>query len=51
MKMNLDNRRLTIREVADVVGISFGSYQSIFMDVLGMKLATTKIVPKLLNFE
>lgn len=50
-KMILDNRRITIREVADDVGISFGSCQAIFTDVLGMKRAAAKIVPKLLNFD
>ena len=50
-KMILDNRRITIREVADDVGISFGSCQAIFTDVLGMKCAVAKIVSKLLNFE
>ena len=50
-KMILDNRRLTIREVADDLGISFGSKQTIFTDVLGMKLAAAKIVPKLQHFE
>ncbi|XP_018337789.1 PREDICTED: putative uncharacterized protein FLJ37770 [Trachymyrmex septentrionalis] len=33
-KMILENRRITIREVADDVGISFGSCQAIFSDVL-----------------
>ena len=50
-KMILDNSRITIREVADDVGISFGSCQAIFTDVLGMKRAPAKIIPKLLNFE
>ena len=49
--MILDNRRITIREVGDDVGISFGSCQAIFTDVLGMKRASAKIVLKLLNFE
>ena len=49
--MILDNRRITIREVADDVGISFVLYQVIFADVLAMKCATAKIVSKLLNFE
>ena len=35
--MNLNNRRIIIREVAD--------------DILVLKLTTAKIVPKLLNFE
>ena len=50
-KMIMDNRRITIREVADEVGISFGSCQAIFTDVLGMKRVAAKFVPKLLNFD
>jgi len=50
-KMILENRRITIREVADDVGISFGSCQAIFSDVLGMKRVAAKFVPKLLNFD
>ena len=46
--MILDNRRITIRKVADAVGISFGSCQA---SVLRMKCAAAKIVPKLLNLE
>ena len=49
--MILDNRRITIREVADDVGISFSLCQVIFTDVLGMKLEAEKIFPKLLNIE
>ena len=49
--MILDNRQITIREVADDVGISFGSCQAILTDVLGMKRAAAKIVPELLNFQ
>ena len=50
-KMILDNRRIIIREVADNVGISFGSWQAIFTHVVGMKRAAAKNVPKLLNFK
>ena len=49
-KMILDNRRIAIRELADDVGISFGSYKEIFTYVLNMKREAAKIVPKLLNF-
>ena len=49
--MILDNRRITIREVANDVDISFGLCQSIFTDVLDVKRAAEKIVPKLRNFE
>ena len=48
---NVENRRITIREVAEDVGISIGSCHSIFSNVLGMKNMTAKFVPKLLNFE
>ena len=44
-KMILDNRRVTIREVADDVGISFILCQAIFMDVLGKKRKAAKTVP------
>ena len=50
-KITLDNRRITIREVADEVCSSFGSCQAIFMDVLDLISATVKIIPKLLNCE
>ena len=50
-KMISDNRRITIRVVVDDVGILFGSCQTIFTDDLGVKCASAKIVPKLLNFE
>ena len=49
-KIVMENRRITIREVADV-GISVGSCHAIFSDVLGMKRVTVKFVPKLLNFD
>ena len=45
-KKILDNRR----EFADDVGVSFGSCQAIFTDVLDMKRAAAKIFLKLVNF-
>ena len=42
-KMILDNHRITIREVADDVGISFDSCQAILTEVLGMKRVIAKI--------
>ena len=39
------NRRITIREIADDIGISFVSCQAIFTDVLGMKHVAANIVP------
>ncbi|PNF20350.1 Mariner Mos1 transposase [Cryptotermes secundus] len=49
--MIMNDRRITIREVADDVGISIGSCHEIFSNVLGMKRVAAKFVPKLLNFE
>ena len=49
--MILRNRRFTIREAADDVGTSFGSYQAIFTDVLSIKRTAAMIVPKFQNFE
>ena len=46
----LKNRRITIREVADV-GISVGSCHDILSDVLGMRRVSAEFVPKLLNFD
>ena len=48
--MILSNRRITIGEVADDVGISFGSRKAIFTDILGMKRATANIVKKIATF-
>ena len=50
-EMVMNDRRITIREVADDVGISIGSRHGIFSNVLGMKRVAAKSVPKLLNFE
>ena len=50
-KINVDNCQITIRNVGDDIGISFGSCQAIFTNVLGMKPVAAKIVPHVLNFE
>ena len=39
------------RELADDVGISSGSCQAIFTNVLSMKCGAANIVPKVLNFK
>lgn len=46
-----NNRRITIREVADDVGVSIASCHEIFTKVLDMKPVAAKFVPELLNFE
>ena len=49
-KIVMETRRITIREVAEDVGISVGSCHAIFSDIWGLKRVATKFVPKLLNF-
>ena len=41
----MNDRRITIREVADDVGISIGSCHENFSNVLGMKRVAEKFVP------
>ena len=50
-KIVLENRRITVREVAEDVGISIGSCHAIFSNNLGMRRVAAKFVPKLLNFD
>jgi hypothetical protein len=45
----LQNRRLTIREIAEDVGISFGSCRAILTEKLNMHRVTTKFVPCVLT--
>ena len=47
----MENRRITIREVSEDVGISVGSLHAIFSDILGLKRVAAKYVLKLLNFD
>jgi AraC-like DNA-binding protein len=49
-KMVTNDRRIRLKEVADEVGITIASFHNIFSNVLGMKRAAAKFVPKLLNF-
>ena len=48
--MVLENRRLTIRDIADSLGISFGSVQAILKDELSLRRVKSRMVPKTLNF-
>ena len=50
-KIVMENRRITIGEVVEDVGISVGSCHAIFPDILGLKRVAAKFVPKLLNFD
>jgi histone-lysine N-methyltransferase SETMAR len=45
------NRRLTVREIAEDIGLSFGSVQSILTEDLGMRRVSAKFVPKLLSSD
>jgi transposase len=44
-----ENRLLTVREVADEVGISIGSCHQIFIEKLQMRRVSAKFVPRLLT--
>jgi len=44
-----NNRRLTVREIADDCGISVGTYDAILTDDLHMKRVCAKFVPRLLT--
>jgi hypothetical protein len=48
--MVMNDHRITIREVADEVGITIGSCHNIFSNVLGIKREAAKFIPKPLNF-
>ena len=47
--MNHGNHRLTVREVADKVGISIGSCHQIFTEKLQMRCVSAKFVPRFLT--
>ncbi|UYV74812.1 hypothetical protein LAZ67_12001111 [Cordylochernes scorpioides] len=44
-------RRITVREVFEEAGISFGSTQSIMKDILGVRRLNAVLVPKDLTFD
>ncbi|XP_075984115.1 protein GVQW3-like [Anticarsia gemmatalis] len=50
-KMVLAKRLVTVREIAEDLGISIISCLSILIDNLGMRHVAVKFVPKLLNFD
>ena len=43
------NRRLTIREIAEELGVSYGTCQTIITEDLGMRRISAKFVPRLLT--
>jgi histone-lysine N-methyltransferase SETMAR len=47
----MEDRRLTVREIADEVGISRGSANTILTEDVGMRRVAAKFVPKLLSPE
>ncbi|UYV65520.1 hypothetical protein LAZ67_3004584, partial [Cordylochernes scorpioides] len=46
-----EDRRITVRKVAEEAGISFGSTQSIIKDILGMRRLNAVLAPKDLTFN
>ena len=49
-EMVLENRRLTIRDIADTLGISFGSVQTVLKNILCLRRVKSRLIPKTLNF-
>jgi len=48
--MLINNRKLTIRELAEDLNIAYGSIQDIVVNGLGLRHVAVKLVPKELNF-
>jgi len=48
--MLINNRKLTIRELAEDLNIAYGSFQDIVVNGLGLRQVAAKLVPKELNF-
>jgi len=48
--MLINNRKLTIRELAKDLNIAYGSIQDIVVNGLGLRHVAAKLVPKELNF-
>ncbi|UYV61089.1 K02A2.6-like [Cordylochernes scorpioides] len=46
-----EDRRITVREVAEEAGVSFGSTQSIMKNILGVRRLNAVLVPKDLTFD
>ncbi|CAK1593589.1 unnamed protein product [Parnassius mnemosyne] len=46
----LENPRLTVRDLTDIVGLSEGSVKSILKDHLSLRKVNARLVPKSLNF-
>jgi len=49
-EMLLNNRKLTIRELAEDLNIAYGSVQDIVVGDLGLRRVAAKLVPRDLNF-
>ena len=49
--MILDYHQITIRDDVDDVDLSFGTWQAIFANILGMKRVVAWIILKLINFK
>jgi hypothetical protein len=47
----LDNQRITIGELCERLGLSFGLAQSVLTEDLDMKCISAKFVPKLLTVD
>ena len=50
MKIIMENRRITIREVAEDIGISVGSCHAIFSEMFGQKVCGSEVRSKIAEF-
>ena len=48
-RMVLEDKRLSIQQKADKMGISYGSVQGVLVDTLGMSKLSAKWVPRMLT--
>ena len=46
----LKNRRLTVKDLTDMIRMSVGSVKTILKDHLGLRKVKSRLVPKMLNF-
>ena len=46
----LRNRRLTVKDLTDMIGISEGTVKTILKDHLGLQKVKSRLAPKTLNF-
>jgi hypothetical protein len=49
--LGMEDRRITVRELVNEIGVSIGSVHSILTEDLGIRRVSAKFIPKLLTME